>query len=213
MSAPQTHRVQVLVAGKPVSAPAIRHDSQSFQQELHEARARFGSALCECQNPALKLVVRERTGKLFLAAWPDQAAKHALDCPFFSERRAGALEYGAGAIEPDGELTHIALYHPARQERLPARHLDTIEHRGPGPSGQRKDKLHLWGLLHYLWEEAGLSRWHPGWHRDWGFARYLIRRVAQTTMVEGQELLKSLYVPPIWSEKRKAEIQSHCSNS
>jgi hypothetical protein len=46
MNAPHTHRVQVLVAGKPISAPAIRHDPQTFQSELKAAKAIYGSVLC-----------------------------------------------------------------------------------------------------------------------------------------------------------------------
>ncbi len=158
MSAPQTHRVQVLVAGNPISAPAIRHDPQSFQPHLKEARLRFGSALCECQQPALKLVVRERAGKLFLAAWPDQAAKHSLDCPFYSLPRAGLKEYAEGAIEQDGEVTHLVLHHRTRQARPQPDRPQQVVRTRHDTEAPRRNKLHLWGLLHYLWEEAGLSR-------------------------------------------------------
>ena len=215
MNAPQTHRVQVLVAGKPISAPAIRHDPQSFQSDLKTAKAVYGSVLCPCLEEPLKLVIRERTGKLFLAAWPDQAAKHALDCPFYSDDRTGAAEYAEGAIQRDGEFTRVVLAHPLRQDRFPMPPLVAQQPARPErvPKGAsanvRKEKLHLWGLLHLLWEEAALNRWYPGWHRDWGFTRYLLRRAAQTTMIDGAPLLQSLYIPPVWNAKKRAEIQGH----
>lgn len=214
MTAPHAHRVQVLVAGMPFPAPAIRHDPTPYQRELREAKARFGSVLCNCQVPPLKLVVRERESKLFLAAWPDQASKHSLDCPFFSEQRAGAEEYAPGAIERVDDVTHLALAHQLRQ----ARHVvpDQRPRDGLPPisvqasqAGTRKTKLHLWGLLHHLWEEAGLNRWYPGWHRDWGFTRYALRRAAQATIVERAPLLSSLYIPPVWNPKKRDEIQQH----
>lgn len=214
MNAPHTHRVQVLVAGKPISAPAIRHDPQTFQSELKAAKAIYGSVLCGCQLEPLKLVVRERTGKLFLAAWPDQAAAHALDCPFYSDSRNGAVEYGTGAIQRDGAVTHLKLHHPMRQVRarppVDPRPSGEVSRNATGLTADiRREKLHLWGLLHYLWEEAALNRWVPGWHRDWGFTRYLLRRAAQTTMVEGKPLLQHLYIPPVWNAKKRDEIQAH----
>ena len=213
MNAPHTHRVQVLVAGKPISAPAIRHEPQTYQAELKAAKAIYGSVLCACIEEPLKLVIRERTGKLFLAAWPDQAAKHALDCPFYSDPRTGATDYAQGAIQRDGEVTRVVLYHAIRQERThqpaPVRPVSEPERAKTIAPDIRKEKLHLWGLLHYLWEEAALNRWYPGWHRDWGFTRYLLRRAAQTTVINGDALLQHLYIPPVWSQKKRDEIKGH----
>lgn len=152
----------------------------------------------------MKLVLRQRLGKLFLAAWPDQASKHAVDCPFFTDLRSGVQDYAPGAIEQQGELTRIALHHAIRQPGL-----DRGEGARPNEA-ERNEKLRIWGLLHYLWEEAGLNRWHPGWHRDWGFARAVLRRVAQTThLAAGVPLLPNLYVPPVWVAARKSEIRAN----
>jgi hypothetical protein len=200
------HRVQVLVAGQAVDAPAIRHNPSDFQQELGQARRAFGSALCNCLQPPLKLVIREREGKLFLAAWPTQAERHALDCPFYTEQRTGAAEYVAGAIEVHGERTRLALAHPIRQS-------DRHAPASPKPlasnaNGQRQN-LNLWGILHHLWEQSGLNRWYPGWSRDWSFVRHALRRVAQSTEIDGQPLLTSLYVPPVWIDSKKTKIDEH----
>jgi hypothetical protein len=205
-----TPRVQVLVAGQAVEAAAIRHEPEAFQVLLEEARRRFGHALCSCQRPPLKLVIRDRQGKLFLAAWPNQAQSHALDCPFYTEERTGANEYAPGAISQDGDRTNLALAHPLRQT-------DRHQDRGEGekesiPAKDRsapRERLHLWGLLHYLWEQAGLNRWYPGWHRDWGFVRHVLRRVAQNTTVEGHALLPNLYVPPVWIPAKQDQINAH----
>lgn len=89
MKTRHAHRVQVLAAGQAISATAARHEPQSYQVQIRAAKERFGAALCSCQKPPLQLVIRERSGKLFLAAWPDQAATHALDCPFYSEHGPG----------------------------------------------------------------------------------------------------------------------------
>ncbi len=201
-------RVQVLVAGKAVDAAAIRHSPEDFQAYLQEARQRFGHALCSCRSPHMKLVIREREGRFFLAAWPNQASSHALDCAFYSEDRTGANEYAAGAITQDGERTHLALAHPLREAGR-EKGVERAKSATPRDRAAPKERLHLWGLLHYLWEQAGLNRWYPGWHRDWGFVRHGLRRVAQSTTVEGQPLLPNLYVPPVWVPAKQAQINAH----
>lgn len=208
----QQHRVQVLVAGAAIDAPAIRHNPQSFQAELAEAKSRFGSALCRCQSPFLPLVIRERVGKRFLAAWPDQAGRHALDCPFFSEpdgvASAAVRSYAPGSIQDDGDVTRLTLKH---QLTHAARHVleskGACPQTGPTDSDAKRCGIHTWGLLHHLWEAAGLNRWHPGWHRDWGFVRYAIRRAAENTIVEDRPLLESIYIPPVWVRKRQDQIK------
>jgi hypothetical protein len=199
-------RVRVLIAGTKVVASAVRHDPEPFQVNLHEARQRFGGGICLCQDKQLQLVIRERNSKLFLACWPDQAQEHALDCPFYSAPRdGGSQKYTSGAITEDGPNTNIQLHHPLLQ---PTPNKKT-EGRTPPTRAAGLSKLHLWGLLHHLWESGGLNRWNPGWKRDWGLVRYMVRRAAQSTSVDGVPLLSNMYVPPIWSVDRKAEILSY----
>lgn len=201
------HRVTVKVAGSLISASAIRYEPDSYQTLLLEARKKFGSALCMCHGTALQLVIRERNSKLFLACWPDQAQSHALDCPFFSAARDGGVAgYQEGAITDNGLSTTLLLHHPLVQHK-PSRDLSVGHAKAPRASGP--SRLHIWGLLHHLWESGGLNRWNPGWHRDWGLVRSMLRRVAQGTLVDESPLLESLYIPPVWVPKRKDDISAN----
>lgn len=198
------HRVQVLIAGAKVAASAIKHDPDQYQRELLTARERFGGGICQCQPNPLQLVIRERKGRLFLACWPEQSQLHALDCPFFSRARESVISnYAQTAIAEEGPNTIIQLHHPLLQHTPRSR----AQPRTPVERAESLSKLHVWGLLHLLWERGGLNRWHPGWKRDWGMVRSMLRRVSQSTMVEGDSLLKSLYVPPIWTNGRKESIK------
>jgi len=199
-------RVRVLIAGITHVASAVRHDPEPFQSDLRMAKTRFGGALCLCQEKPLQMVIRERNSKLWMACWPDKANLHALDCPFYgAPNEGGSHKYVAGAITEDGPNTNIQLHHPLLQETPRSR---PANHASPARASGLS-KLHLWGLLHHLWESGGLNRWNPGWKRDWGLVRYMVRRAAQSTYVDGQPLLTNLYVPPSWNKERKAEIQAH----
>lgn len=193
------HRVAVMLAGQRVDAVSVRHNSVHYQDLLRTAKAKFGHGLCECQARPMHLVIRERSNKLFLACWPDEAHLHALDCPFYQAKDDSTREhYAADAIEVDGDALRVRLHHPVSREA------------GNNRSTQKStDALHLWGLLHLMWEESGLNRWRHGWNRDWGMVRWLLRRVAQSTLIDNNVLLLSkLYIPPVWagSDARKSDI-------
>lgn len=199
IAAANTHRVNALVDGELVNATLIRFNPSAFQDVLLSAKARYGSAICQCTEFPLQLVIRERANKLFLACWPDQAQAHALDCPFYHQASDSAVKsYTSDAISEDGPNTILKLHHPLVQiNATPPQE----KKRAHGPSA-----VHIWGLLHHLWNSGGLNRWHPGWSRDWGLVRSMVRRVAQATTVDHSPLLPSLYVPPIWIENRKKDI-------
>jgi hypothetical protein len=216
MADSQNHRVQIMLDGVMIDAPLIRFTPQFHQDLIRRAKARFGSAICLCQDRTLPLVIREKSGKVFLAAWPEQASQHALDCPFHSEQRPGDNLYAPGAIERKGDITQVelshALIHPSRHADQKPATLGPASPPPPQPRDQNaplKESLHTWGLLHYLWEESGLSRWHPGWHRDWGFVRDQLRMVAKNTLVEGRTLIESIYIPPVWTPIKKRDIKEH----
>lgn len=205
MSTRQPQRT-VLVAGQEFDAWAVRHAPEQHQDALRLAKSRFGSAICRCSKEPMPLVIRERQGNLFLAAWPDQASQHAFDCPFYG----GARTVLGNAIETDGATTRVNLHRVLLQaNRRLGQAIPEPKPLKAGTPPNKLDKFHLWGLLHYLWSEAGLNRWSPGWHRDWGFVRHALRRVAQSTYVGDDQLIQSLYVPPVWSEKHRAEIRQH----
>lgn len=197
-------RVSVTVAGQKVEANLIRHSPERFQGQLVEARERYGSARCDCRVPPLQLVIRNRGDKLFLAAWPNDSHSHALDCPFYAESdtATGAAAYAQPAIRHEGHQANLHLSHPLVR---PGRGAPRAER----PRQQARDSLHLWGLLHHLWESAALNRWHAGWRRDWGFARAALRGAAKSTTVDGEPLLDKIFVPTVYDPARQQELKEY----
>jgi Protein of unknown function (DUF1173) len=68
-------------------------------------------------------------------------------------------------------------------------------------------KLSLRGLLHYLWDQAELTRWQPGFagKRTWGTVRKHLLRAADNKIARGDPLRARLYIPEVFSvEQRKA---------
>jgi hypothetical protein len=140
---------------------------------------------------------------------PETGSQHAPGCLSFesSEDASGRSALLASAIREDPGTGLTAL-------RLDFSLSTGIGHSTPpcpGSAGTtaktRGSKLSLIGLLHYLWEQAGLTRWQPSFagKRSWGVVRRRLREVAAHQTVRGQPLLGRLYVPePFSTEHRDA---------
>lgn len=58
-------------------------------------------------------------------------------------------------------------------------------------------KLSLLGLLHYLWHQADLTRWYPGFvgKRHWATVRRHLLAAAAPMLARGDPLVRRLYLP------------------
>lgn len=167
-----------------------------FASHLHTARVHFGNALCECRAPSLKLQIRERSGKLHLAAWPGQGGVHAFHCPFYSARDRAASSVEGFSEGQDG--------------RIRVKYVSPLAVAGQAPRDPKPEPVpgtaRMWALLHHLWMESGLNRWYPGWRRDWGLARHLLLREASEVEIEDTSLDRILYIPRVFTDRSKKDI-------
>ncbi|MDF6865560.1 DUF1173 domain-containing protein, partial [Escherichia coli] len=85
----------------------------------------------------------------------------------------------------------------------------------PAPSGNETDsvktdgnKLTLRGTLHYLWEEAGFTRWAPtmAGKRSWYVIRKYLLQAAEDKTAKGASLAGMLYMPESFNAEKKNEI-------
>ncbi|MCO1459933.1 DUF1173 domain-containing protein (plasmid) [Burkholderia multivorans] len=85
----------------------------------------------------------------------------------------------------------------------------------PEPSGVQGDtvrtdgaKLTLRGMLHYLWDEAGLNRWASGDGRQAQLVviRRALLHAASDKVSKRAPLHQNLYVPETFSSDRETEI-------
>lgn len=69
-------------------------------------------------------------------------------------------------------------------------------------------RLSLRGLLHYLWDQAELTRWHPGFEgrRSWGTVRRQLLNAAEQMSTCGDSLATRLYVPESFSVEQRDAI-------
>jgi hypothetical protein len=71
-------------------------------------------------------------------------------------------------------------------------------------------KLSLRALLHYLWDQAELTRWRPGFagKRSWGTVRQHLLLAAENKVARGEALRSRLYIPEPFSIEQRDSLNA-----
>jgi len=142
---------------------------------------------------------------------PHSGAHHAAACDSYEPpaELSGVGEVMGGAIQTnleDGVTTIKFDFALAK----------TGNRAAPAPSGAEHDsvktdgkKLTLRGTLHYLLDEAGLTRWSPAMEskRNWWVLRKYLLEAAADKVAKGSSVADLLYIPESFDEKKIDEIK------
>lgn len=190
---------------------------QVVDTDAPEARALFAEAhaaqhrpLCLCVEGGAPMYVARLGDDYIVKRMPNAGCRHAPECPSYEPpaELTGAETLLGTAIAEDattGETT-LKLAFPLSQS--PGRHAvaaatgssTTVKADGPA--------LTMRGLLHYLWDQAGLTRWMSGFagKRTWSVVRRHLLEAAVRKTAKGLPLRSRLYVPEPFSIERREEI-------
>jgi hypothetical protein len=71
-------------------------------------------------------------------------------------------------------------------------------------------KLSLRGLLHYLWDQAELTRWQPGFagKRPWSTVRKYVLQAAENKIARGNSLRSRLYIPEVFAVEQRDALNA-----
>lgn len=183
--------------------------SPGFAEAMARAHAMQQRPRCMCMPGGIETYVAKLGGGYIVKRMPDTGDQHAPSCPHF-EVASGASGLGSllgTAIreDPVTGLTALKLDLSLSRspQRLASRHT-SIHAPSTTPSCPR---LSLRGLLLYLWGQAGLTRWQPGFagKRPWATVHRRLLQAAGNKIVGGHPLLDRLFVPePFSLEQREA---------
>ena len=137
---------------------------QALLEEFHGHKPRPTCGCMHAGRPLETVIRRLGTGRFILARLPNEGAAHRAKCDFYaaSPDRSGRAGYVEGVMEEtaDGGYTIRLGLSLSLRKGEPAPAAETFRTGRPGAGRQRA--MTLLGLLHALWEEAQLNRWHPG---------------------------------------------------
>lgn len=191
----------VRLADRVVALSVLRAHPEHFTRLFERSRAELGYGQCLCVPEAPpRLVLRCRSGRYHLAAWPERGHDHRPTCPWYRPEPAlsGRAEYtGSGIVTTDAG-TSLRLAAP-----LVTRSTDSGPRRHAVPDADRYDSrtrrrsLSLLAVVHCLWEQARLSVWSPhDGRRTWATCHDRLVAETRDCTINGGPLENSLYVVP-----------------
>ncbi|MFT3955766.1 MAG: DUF1173 domain-containing protein [Piscinibacter sp.] len=183
--------------------------ARGFAETIADAHAAHTRPRCMCLAEGVEMYVARLGEGYIVKRMPETGCKHAPDCPSYEPPAefSGLGQVLGTAISEDPATGETTLKLDFPLSKTPGR--STMP-----PAGGESDsvassgtRLSLRGLLHYLWDQAELTRWHPGFagKRTWATVRRHLLQAAEHKLARGDALRARLYVPePFAVDAREA---------
>jgi Protein of unknown function (DUF1173) len=189
--------------------------SRGFTDAIAQAHAVHHRPRCMCRVDGVEMYVARLAGMndgFIVKRMPNTGSHHAPDCPSYEPpaEASGLGQVLGSAITEDpatGETTlklDFSLSKIAGRSVMPTAGGDSDSVASSGT------KLSLRGLLHYLWDQAELTRWQPGFagKRTWSTVRRHVLLAAENKIARGDSLRSRLYIPEVFSVDQRDAINA-----
>jgi len=200
-------RAAYLVRGKRFEA-----GTAAFADAIATAHAAHQRPHCLCLVDGVEMYVARLGEGYIVKRMPDTGSHHAPDCPSYEPppEVSGLGQVRGSAITEDpatGETTlklDFSMSKIAGRSTMPTAGGDSDSVASSGT------KLSLRGLLHYLWDQAELTRWQPGFagKRTWGTVRRHLLQAAENKIARGDSLRSRLLIPEVFSVDQRDAINA-----
>ena len=185
------------------------HDA-SFADALAAAHVERHRPLCLCLTEGVAMYVARVRAGFIVKRMPGTGSLHAPDCLSYvppAEFSGLAHVVGSAITEsPETGITSLKLGFAMSKIGTSSIRLRCDDHvHTEIDSGA---KLTLGCLLHYLWDQAELTRWHPGFagRRSWATVRRHLYSATEGKIARGWALPARLYIPEVFNVQRRDEI-------
>jgi hypothetical protein len=195
--------------------PAFQTSEQFLTGWQSVLKAAYGRAelRCGCKGSGAKrLAVKyyEGSDNFSLARFSLTGGQHASDCQYYSASPSQSGQGGNTSSvinpRPDGSVKirlEIAMLERG-EVAAPAAPGTTPSGRAPSA---KQSSMKLLGLLHYLWEEAGLNQWKPAFagKRRASLSYWWVNNAADNVWAGQVKLVDQLLLPAFGMDTREAE--------
>ena len=186
--------------------------TRGFAEAIADAHAAHQRPRCMCLVEGVEMYVARLGDGYIVKRMPDTGSHHAPDCPSYEPpaESSGLGQVLGSAITEDpttGETTlklDFSMSKIAGRTAMPTAGGDSDSVASSGT------KLSLRGLLHYLWDQAELTRWQPGFagRRTWSTVRKHLLQAAENKIARGDSLRTRLYIPEAFSVDQRDAINA-----
>lgn len=195
-----------------IGGQQFRTDSPGFAEAIAAAHAEHHRPRCLCLHGGTEMYVARLGVGFIVKRMPNTGSQHAPDCPSYEPppEFSGLGQVLGSAITEDPATGETTLKLGFSMSKIGGR--STIPTPGSASDTVVGDgtQLSLRGLLHYLWDQAELTRWHPGFagRRSWATVRRHLLQAAENKIARGSALDARLYIPEVFSVEQRDMINA-----
>jgi hypothetical protein len=190
------------------------HPGQENIGEILEAAYKSRVApLCMCKGePGIPMHIAHINDSYWIRRNPRTGLQHEMGCGSWEmpDDLSGRADISGTGISNDGDKTFLRLDFPLAKQgnrEAPPTKLGGNEDRLSVTNGGKR--LSIQGLLHALWDEAGLSKWEGGGpRRSWGYVQKNLLAAIEDKVVKQHPLSHFMFIPEAWTRQNAAELET-----
>jgi hypothetical protein len=193
----------------------VSSDDEGLATAVAHAYAERIRPRCLCLvdgGQALEMYIARLGDGFIVKRMPETGSHHAPDCPSYEPPpdASGLGQVLGTAIVEDPATGETTLKLDFPLSKMPGRSTTPSPENESDSAKSSGTKLSLRGLLHYLWDQAELTKWHPGFagRRNWGIVRSHLLKAAEHKIARGDALRSRLYVPEVFSVEERDAINA-----
>lgn len=199
--------------GYSIAGQQFDTDSPGFAQAIAWAHGAHHRPRCLClrryDERGVEMYVARLGDGFIVKRMPNTGCRHAPDCPSYEPPAdfSGLGQVLGSAIVEDPATGETTLRLDFAMSRIAGRFSEPIAGSASNKVATDGTRLSLRGLLHYLWDQAELTYWHPGFaaKRSWAVVRKHLLLAAENKVTRGEALRARLYIPEVfYVEEREA---------
>ena len=186
--------------------------SRGLAEAIADAHAAHQRPRCMCLVEGVEMYVARLGGGFIVKRMPDTGSHHAPDCPSYEPpaESSGLGQVLGSAITEDPTTGETTLKLDFSMSKIAGRSAMPTTGGDSDSVATSGTKLSLRGLLHYLWDQAELTRWQPGFagKRTWSTVQKHLLLAAENKIARGDSLPSRLYVPEVFSVDQRDVINA-----
>jgi len=195
-----------------IGGQRLRTTSPAFAEAIAAAHSEHQRPRCLCLPGGIEMYVARLGNGYIVKRMPDTGNQHAPNCASYepSAESSGLGQVLGSAITEDPVTGETALKLGFSMSKIAGRSATPPLLDGGDSVASTGTKLSLRGLLHYLWDQADLTRWRPGFagKRTWGTVRKHLLLAAENKVARGESVRSRLYIPEAFSLDQRDAINN-----
>ncbi len=186
--------------------------TRGFAEAVADSHAAHQRPRCMCLVEGIEMYVARLGDGYIVKRMPDTGSQHAPGCPSYEppSESSGLGQVLGSAITEDPTTGETTLKLDFSMSKISGRTAMPTAGGDSDSVASSGTKLSLRGLLHYLWDQAELTRWQPGFagRRTWSTVRKHLLQAAENKIARGDSLRTRLYIPEAFSVDQRDAINA-----